>query len=157
VWKPTELGIVVAQRDLTLRVGSAEHPVTVSVGQPVREPNPDANAPWWCPLQVEGLGRPVRFDAIGGVDSLHSFLLALQYARRMLPFWASKENGVLIWEHEDLDVIFDSSDLTESYGKMAGEVLAAAREALREQGQPVDASAKRSMDRLREVVEKYGT
>jgi Domain of unknown function (DUF6968) len=157
VWKPTDLGTVVAQRSLTLRVGGAEHAVMVSVGQPVREPNPDANAPWWCPLQVEGLGRRVRFDAIGGVDSLQSLLLALQYARRMLPFWAKKEKGALTWEHEDIDVIFDSSDLAESYGKMAGEVLSAARDVLREERGSGSQPGKGSMDRLRDVVEKYET
>lgn len=75
----------------------------------------------------------------------------------MLPFWASKENGVITSEHEDLDVIFDSTDLAESYGKMAGEVLAAARDVLREERGSGSQPGKGSMDRLRNVVEKYGT
>lgn len=66
----------------------------------------EAGDPWWCPLQVEGLG-PSKVRGIAGEDALQALLLALKFARDYLPEQAERAGGRVFWLTDDFDAVFD--------------------------------------------------
>ena len=76
MWKPIEIGPVVAERKLTFQRDDLQKSVTLVVGQPVRPDRADALDPWWCPIQLRGLDD--RVHSIAGEDSLQALVLALE-------------------------------------------------------------------------------
>lgn len=66
---------------LNLRNSVGLKKVFVRVGQPVRSPEAQEGDPWWCRIEIDGLGHK-RLMPIAGVDSLRSLLLALQFAKK---------------------------------------------------------------------------
>src|SRR5262245_42868735 len=78
MWKPSELGDVVAERRLVARVGNGRRrALVVRFGRPVQ--SPVTHDPWWCPVEIAGIGRP-RLFAAAGEDSVQALVLALRAA-----------------------------------------------------------------------------
>ena len=101
MWKPDAVGSVIGERTLTLVFDSSERDVIVRFGQPVREPEPDEAAPWWCPVEFAGLGpggvAGKHFFTIAGNDSLQAIELAIEFAQDVLPAFAAKAGGTISW------------------------------------------------------------
>jgi hypothetical protein len=78
MWQPAQLGEVIAERRLVARVrhGRARS-LVVKFGRPVH--SAVKNDPWWCPVEIIGIGKP-RFFAAAGVDSVQALILALRAA-----------------------------------------------------------------------------
>jgi hypothetical protein len=90
VWRPRALGSVIAERALTLeRPGRRSTVVRVKFGRPVRAPRPQRGDPWWCPVQISGLGRR-QLEKVPGEDSLQALTLALEFVSRALPLDADR-------------------------------------------------------------------
>jgi len=106
VWRPEALGEVIAERQATFELDHRSHVVYLRFGKPVYPPNPAEGDPWWCPLQVEGLGSG-EIRPIAGEDSLQALLLALRFARDHLQAEAERLGGRVYWITEDLDAVFD--------------------------------------------------
>jgi hypothetical protein len=124
VWRPTELGEVIAERELTLEVEGKRRTVVVRFGKPVFPPEPESGDPWWCPMQIEGLG-PDKVTPFGGLDSLQALLLAVRFVRDFLPAEAARIGARVYWTSEALDAIFDQQAAIETYRDMAEETLGA--------------------------------
>jgi len=97
---------VIAERQATFELDHRSHVVYLRFGKPVYPPNPAEGDPWWCPLQVEGLGSG-EIRPIAGEDSLQALLLALRFARDHLQAEAERLGGRVYWITEDLDAVFD--------------------------------------------------
>ena len=154
MWRPEQLGNVVATRVLTLRIGEVESSVDLVVGQPVRSPNAEEGEPWWCPIRF-GVG-PDKLWASAGEDSLQALILALELARKLLPFYAKQAGGTILLDPGDTDVITPNAKLMEFYGEAAGEALKAIRQAdrlLRDSEDPALTGIRQELGRL---VSKYG-
>jgi hypothetical protein len=124
MWRPTELGEVIAEREATVEVAGESRAVILRFGKPVYPPTPEEGDPWWCPLQIVGLGsQEVR--PIAGSDSLQALLLALRFVREHLPTEAARVGGRVYWLSEDMDAIFDDRPAIETYRIMASEALGA--------------------------------
>lgn len=78
MWKPAQLGEVIAERRLVARAprGRARS-LVVRFGRPVR--SAVKKDPWWCPVEITGIGKP-RFFAAAGEDSVQALVLALRAA-----------------------------------------------------------------------------
>ena len=153
MWKPEQLGNVVATRVLTLKIDDVESSVELLVGQPVRSPDAEEGEPWWCPMRF-GVG-PDKLWASPGEDSLQALILALELARKLLPFYAKQAGGTIL-DPDDLDVITPNGKLMEFYGEAAGEALKAIRQAdrlLRDNEDPALTGIRQELGRL---VSKYG-
>lgn len=94
LWRPTELGEVIAERELTFESEAGTRAVFLRFGRPVR--GPEENDPWWCPTQVEGLDSS-KVRSIGGSDSMQALLLAAAFARKVLLAFAEKAGGKVYW------------------------------------------------------------
>jgi len=95
MWRPSELGDVVAERELKLRrKGHRASLVRVRFGRPIKDPNSDRQEPWWCPMLITGLGKP-RMTSIAGEDSLQALILALEFVSHILPLDAKRVGGKL--------------------------------------------------------------
>lgn len=105
IWKPDTIGDVIAQRKLTLQRGGKERPVLLQVGRPVRSPKSSRRDPWWCPIELEGLGKDQHF-AIAGQDALQALVLALQFVEAVLPHDARELGGRLYWLRRDFGIVF---------------------------------------------------
>lgn len=74
--RPTELGIVAAERVLELQLDDGStRPVTVRIGAAVRGPHPGGD--WCCPFQILGFGDE-QVRVIFGVDGVQAMQLTLQ-------------------------------------------------------------------------------
>jgi hypothetical protein len=112
VWRPRRLGTPIAERKLRF-IGRNRRGriVTVRFGLPVRTPRAQRRDPWWCPVQITGLGeRSLR--PIAGEDSLQSLILALEFVTRVLPAEASRLGGRLEWLGEREQLIFANTLLS---------------------------------------------
>src|SRR5881392_2597568 len=97
MWRPRRLGKAVAERRLRLvRPRRRAAIVTVRFGRPVRSPRPERGDPWWCPIQVAGLGKR-QLRPIAGEDSLQALVLALEFVTHTLPMEAERAGGHLEW------------------------------------------------------------
>ena len=94
MWKPIEIGTVVAERKLTFQSDDLQKNVTLVVGQPVRPDIADESDPWWCPIQLRGLDD--RVHSIAGEDSLQALVLALEFARTLLTTTAKDDGGTVL-------------------------------------------------------------
>jgi hypothetical protein len=97
MWRPTDLGEVVAERRLLLRrPGIARRSVRVKFGRPVRAPRPQPGEPWWCPVEISGLGSPA-VRSVAGEDSVQALVLALRLAEEELRARARQARGQVDW------------------------------------------------------------
>ena len=109
MWRPQKLGKCIAKRELRLRRRRTRaRTVTVSFGQPVRSPRSERGDPWWCPIEITGLGRK-RLSIIPGEDSLQALILAFEYVSNILPFEAERVGGNLEWLGERERLVFANS------------------------------------------------
>ena len=106
MWRPRALGIVIAERTLNLeRPRRRATVVRVKFGRPVRAPGPERGDPWWCPVQISGLGkRPL--EKVPGEDSLQALTLAMEFVGRVLPVEADRAGGHLEWLGERESLVF---------------------------------------------------
>jgi len=121
MWKPIEIGTVVAERKLTFQSDDLQKSVTLVVGQPIRSDIADESASWWCPIQLRGLDD--RVHSIAGEDSLQALVLALEFARTLLKNTAKDDGGTVSWEQDDLDCVTPSRGLINAYSQVAAEAL----------------------------------
>jgi hypothetical protein len=106
MWRPRALGIVIAERTLRFdRPRRRPAAICVRFGRPVRAPRPERGDPWWCPVQISGLGKR-QLETIAGEDSLQALILALEFASRVLPVEAERAGGHLQWLGERESLIF---------------------------------------------------
>jgi hypothetical protein len=106
MWRPRKLGTVIAERRLTFaRRRKPARTVSVRFGRPVRSPQPRRGDPWWCPVEITGLGKS-DLRSIAGEDSLQSLVLALEFATRVVPFEAERAGGHLEWLGERERLVF---------------------------------------------------
>ena len=106
MWRPRALGRVVAERTLRLeRPRRRATVVRVRFGRPVRAPRPGRGDPWWCPVQISGLGKR-RLEKVPGEDSLQALILALEFASRSLPLEADRAGAHLQWLGERESLVF---------------------------------------------------
>jgi hypothetical protein len=101
MWRPTEIGEVIAERQLKLR-GRKPGKVTLVIGRPVH--SVDKNDPWWCPTELRGALQ--SFVPIAGEDSLQSLVLALQFHQHTLPSLARRNGGEIAWLNERERLVF---------------------------------------------------
>jgi hypothetical protein len=106
MWRPRKLGVVIAERRLQFaRRRKRSRVVSVRFGQPVRSQRPQRGDPWWCPVEITGLGKwSVR--PIAGEDSLQALVLALEFVTRVLPLEAERAGGHLEWLGERERLVF---------------------------------------------------
>jgi hypothetical protein len=106
MWRPEVIGDVIAERSFDLRRGAKRlGRVTVRFGRPIREPKPDASAPWFCPVSISGAGLRF-FTAVAGVDSLQALILALELATTIVPSEAARIGAQVEWLGDDERLIF---------------------------------------------------
>jgi len=112
VWRPRKLGTVIAERQLRF-MGRNRRPRTVTVrfGLPIRAPRAQRRDPWWCPIQITGLGEQ-SMRPIAGEDSLQSLILALEFVTRVLPAEANRSGGRLEWLGEREQLVFANTLLS---------------------------------------------
>ncbi len=109
MWRPTTVGVVVGERELTLtRAPRRSAKVVVRVGRPVRQPRAGGRDPWWCPVVVDGLG-PSAVRAVPGEDALQALMLALEFIGNVLPLEAERAGGHLEWLGERYRPVFADS------------------------------------------------
>ena len=106
VWRPRALGRVIAERTLKLERPRRRSTVLhVKFGCPVRAPRPERGDPWWCTVQISGLGKR-RLEKVPGEDSLQALILALEFATRILPIEADRAGAQLEWLGERESLVF---------------------------------------------------
>jgi hypothetical protein len=158
---PSGIGRVVAMRALTLTTAAESREVLLWVGLPVEDDGAGSRAPWRCPLAFGGLGADAaKVRPIPGEDSLQALVCALDYARRMLPYYAHRAGGTLsAWDggfDGDFDVITPNARLIDFYGEASGEALDAVRQAERALRTVGDRELRKVHERLQSLVKKYG-
>lgn len=116
MWRPVDIGEVIAERALTFESGDQKRPVKLSIGRPVQEPDARPEDPWWCPVQINGLG-PNRLHTTAGVDSLQALLLALTSLYRMLSYYAEEEGGKIYFLITDEHPLFSQTHELELYAR----------------------------------------
>ena len=52
--------------------------------------------PWWTPLKIEGLHKPL-FTCIAGEDAVQALVLAFRFAESILPDLARRAGGEVEW------------------------------------------------------------
>jgi hypothetical protein len=106
MWRPRRLGRVIAARKLRLvRSRRPSGIVFVRFGQPVRARLPRRGDPWWCPVEITGLGKR-SLRPIAGEDSLQALVLALEFVTKALPVEAERAHGHLDWLGERERLVF---------------------------------------------------
>ena len=106
MWRPRRLGKAIAERRLRLvRPRRRAAIVTVRFGRPVRSPRPERGDPWWCPVEIEGLGKR-RLNPIAGEDSLQALVLALEFVTQLLPLEAERAGAQIEWLGERERLVF---------------------------------------------------
>jgi hypothetical protein len=104
VWRPRVLGTVIAERILKLeRPGRRAAAVRVKFGRPVR--GPERRDPWWCPVEIAGLGKR-RLEKVPGEDSLQALTLAMELVCRVLHLESARAGARVEWLGERERLIF---------------------------------------------------
>lgn len=159
MWRPADIGEVIAERELTFRRPDREpSSVIVRFGKPVQEPKPDDSAPWWCPIEVRGLGAD-RASSIAGEDSLQALVLALEFVTKDLPSQAQKLGGELDWLDEREHLVFASTFMLELYLAAINRLTAGLQDTLQllERTELVRAPEHASLlKRLRDLIQTQG-
>lgn len=158
MWRPTELGDIVAERELKLRrKGRRASVVRVRFGRPIKAPNAGRQDPWWCPVLITGLGKP-RTTSIAGEDSLQALVLALQYVVRLLPLEAKRAGGTFAWLAETERPVFGGTALLEFYSETINVLFEEIKAAVRKlEGANESKKISRGVaKRLMQVVERTG-
>jgi hypothetical protein len=119
VWRPRRLGSVIAERRLRLvRRRKPARTVVVRFGRPLRSPRPERRDPWWCPVEISGLGKRT-LKSIAGEDSVQALVLAFQFVTLVLPAEAERAGGRIEWLGERESLVFANTLLL----NMASEAL----------------------------------
>jgi Domain of unknown function (DUF6968) len=106
VWRPHKLGNVIAERRLRFaEPRKRARVVSVRFGQPVRSSQPERGDPWWCPVEIRGLGKR-SLRPIAGEDSLQAVVLAFEFVTHVLPLEAERAGGYLEWLGERERLVF---------------------------------------------------
>jgi hypothetical protein len=131
MWKPTELGEVIAERTLALRrKGTRSKSVRLRIGRPVHAPRPKGD-PWWCPVEITGLGRSRLFFSTAGEDSLQAFTCALQGVEGHFQRHNSRRGTPKVeWAGDTERPIFARTFFVEMYEHAINNLLAGVRFAL---------------------------
>jgi hypothetical protein len=115
MWRPNDVGDVVAERRLLLRrPGTARRVVRVRFGRPVRPLRPRPGEPWCCPVEISGLGSPAVVSA-PGEDSVQALVLALRLAEMELRTRARRARGQIDWLGDQERPILAHSFFLEMY------------------------------------------
>ncbi len=159
MWRPRRLGKVIAERKLRLiRSRRAANAVSVRFGQPIRSPRPQRGDPWWCPVEVIGLGNR-RLTPIAGEDSLQALVLALEFVTNVLPLDAQRAGGHLDWLGERERLVFANTLSAGLAGRALQnlvEGLASAIDVLENSSGQRPAAAKQLTHRLRALIVSGG-
>lgn len=130
----------------------------VRFGQPVRTRSPRRGDPWWCPVEVTGLGtRSLR--PIAGEDSLQALVLGLEFVTKVLPVDAERAHGRLDWLGERERLVFANTLLAGLASRAAqnlAEGLAAAVDFLENDARGRGAGRRPLARRLRALIESGG-
>jgi hypothetical protein len=119
VWRPRRLGSVIAERRLRLvRRRKPTRTVFVRFGRPLRSRRPERRDPWWCPVEITGLGKRT-LRSIPGEDSLQALVLAFQFVSLVIPAEAERAGGRIEWLGERESLVFANTLLL----NMASEAL----------------------------------
>jgi hypothetical protein len=106
VWRPRKLGSVIAERRLKFaEPRKRARIVSIRFGRPVRSPRPELGDPWWCPVEITGLGKR-SLRPIAGEDSLQALVLAVEFVTHFLPVEAQRTGGNLEWLGERERLVF---------------------------------------------------
>jgi hypothetical protein len=154
MWRPNSIGQVIAQRELDFNNSEGVKKVILRVGQPVRSHDAQKGEPWWCPIEIEGLGAR-RLDTIAGEDALQSLLLALQFSKRMLPEYAKKTGGHIYWLSEEMDSIFDQQNMIDVYSVMAGEAFQVLRDVKKKIQETKSTDMRDASTQIELLLQKY--
>jgi hypothetical protein len=130
----------------------------VKFGRPIRSPRPQRGDPWWCPVQISGLGKR-RLEPVAGEDSLQALILAFEFASRVLPLEAERGGGHLQWLGERENLVFANtllSTLLEHGLQNCVKGLAAAVDVLENGGAERRPAAKKLARRLRALIASGG-
>jgi hypothetical protein len=126
MWKPSKLGEVIAERRLVARVRHHRSSgVVVRFGRPVQ--SPVKGDPWWCPVEITGLGKP-RFFAAAGEDSLQALIIAMRAADVKLAEFGGGEK--VAWLGDKERPIFFHTHLIDMYQGAIDNLLAGLRKAI---------------------------
>ena len=128
MWKPLEIGEVVAERRLVVRSrrGSVRA-VVVRFGRPVR--SPAKRDPWWSPVEIVGVGR-TRLIAAAGEDSVQALILALRAADVEFAGVLKRIGARVEWLSDVERPIFFHTFMIDMYEDAVVNLLAALRKAL---------------------------
>lgn len=105
MWRPKELGTLLAEKTILAR--SPREKVTnviLRIGLPTQPVDVEKGAPWWCPVQIVGMGSR-RVVAVAGEDSLQALVLALSYVRRRVLEDARKRELQLSWPGNEVGLL----------------------------------------------------
>jgi len=130
MWKPKEVGEVVAERRLVQRRrGGRSRTVRVRIGRPVRAANPRGE-PWWCPVEIVGLRRSSQLITTAGGDSMQAMILALRAVENRLQLEGRRAGGAIEWLGEAERPIFAHTFLLEMYERAVHNLVDGLRVAL---------------------------
>ena len=153
MWQPAQLGEVIAERQLVARVRHGRaRPLVVKFGRPVR--SPVKRDPWWCPVEITGIGRP-RLFAAAGEDSVQALVLALRAADLMLSTGFRKVQ--VEWLGDTERPIFFHTHVIEMYQGAIDNLVAALGQAIKlVEGNPDAREWKKSVAELRRIERQNG-
>ena len=115
MWKPNEVGVEVATRTLHFKPRRGRgRKVIVRIGQPVRVPKAVSHDPWWCPVQIDGLGSS-KVIAAAGEDSVQALVLSLRLVESTLFSRAKRAGGIVDWLGENERSIFSDTFFSQAY------------------------------------------
>ena len=159
MWRPRKLGRIIAERKLRfVRSRRRAGVVLVRFGQPVRVRRPQRGDPWWCPVEVTGLGKR-SLRPIAGEDSLQALVLALEFVTNVLPVEAEHAHGHLEWLGERERLVFANTllaGLASRASQNLVEGLASAVDILENGAGRRVAGEKQMARRLRALIESGG-
>jgi hypothetical protein len=154
MWKPDSIGTIIAERILEFKDSHGQKKVYLRFGQPVRSPKPEQGDPWYCPIVIEGLGN-TKFRLSAGEDALQSLLLALQFAKNILPEYAKKEGGHIYWLSKEMDSIFDQQHMVDVYSMMAGEAFQVLRDVATKIQETKSTEIRDALTQIDQLLQKY--
>jgi hypothetical protein len=110
MWKPKNVGTIIASRKFKIRKGKVSKSAFLDVGCPVRDPKGTKNDPWICPILIRGIGRD-EFSYAAGFDGIQALTLALNLSMTLLPTFAQWQGYQIEFLDPKMPLIYDSWDL----------------------------------------------